>query len=60
MTGDADMIMPPSRMRGIAEKAPAGTELVIVAEAGHSIYWEQPDAFNSALLEFLRRHPAKK
>jgi pimeloyl-ACP methyl ester carboxylesterase len=32
---------------------------VIVAEAGHALFWEQPDAFNAAVLDFLRRHPAK-
>jgi pimeloyl-ACP methyl ester carboxylesterase len=29
---------------------------VIVREAGHSSYWEQPQVFNNAVLEFLARH----
>jgi pimeloyl-ACP methyl ester carboxylesterase len=59
MTGDADSAMPPPRARDIAAHGPRGTELVIVAEAGHALFWEQPDAFNAAVLDFLRRHPAK-
>jgi pimeloyl-ACP methyl ester carboxylesterase len=29
---------------------------VVIREAGHSAYWEQPEAFNRALLGFLARH----
>jgi pimeloyl-ACP methyl ester carboxylesterase len=54
MSGDADLIMPPSRMREVARRTPRA-ELAIIAEAGHSIYWEQPDAFNKAVLDFIRR-----
>jgi len=32
------------------------SESVIVPEAGHSTYWEHPDAFNRAVLEFLGKH----
>jgi len=55
ITGDADLVMPPSRMRGVVPHMP-GAELVIVAEAGHALHWEQPDAFNAIVLDFLRRH----
>lgn len=55
ITGDADPIMPPARMREVAARAP-GSEIVTVAEAGHSLAWEQPEAFNSALLDFMGRH----
>jgi len=55
ITGDADLMMPPSRMRAVAPHMP-GAELVFVAEAGHSLHWEQPEAFNGAVLDFLRRH----
>jgi pimeloyl-ACP methyl ester carboxylesterase len=58
MTGDADMFMPPSRMRESAARFPKA-ELVVVAEAGHAIYWEQPTAFNQAILGFVRRHGTK-
>jgi len=33
-----------------------GAESLVVAEAGHSAYWEQPETFNRAVLEFHRRH----
>jgi pimeloyl-ACP methyl ester carboxylesterase len=28
----------------------------LTAEASHSINWEQPEAFNHHVLEFIRRH----
>jgi pimeloyl-ACP methyl ester carboxylesterase len=55
LTGDADSTAPPSLMRMLARHMPAA-ELVVVPEAGHSPYWERPDIFNDALLDFLRRH----
>jgi pimeloyl-ACP methyl ester carboxylesterase len=32
------------------------SESVIVPEAGHSSYWEQPEIFNRAVLTFIRKH----
>jgi 3-oxoadipate enol-lactonase len=32
------------------------SEVVIVREAGHSSYWEQPEEFNRAVLDFLAGH----
>lgn len=55
ITGDADLMMPPSRLRHVAHNVPR-CELVFVAEAGHSLHWEQPEAFNRAVLDFLGRH----
>jgi pimeloyl-ACP methyl ester carboxylesterase len=54
ITGDADLITPPSIMRMVAQHI-AGSEISIVAEAGHSVYWEQPDIFNRAVLSFLAK-----
>jgi pimeloyl-ACP methyl ester carboxylesterase len=31
-------------------------ESVVVPEAGHSAYWEQPETFNRVVLEFIRKH----
>ena len=31
------------------------SSVTIVPEAGHSIYWEQPETFNRTVLEFLSR-----
>jgi len=33
-----------------------GSESLIVPEAGHSTYWEQPELFNRAVLNFLGKH----
>jgi pimeloyl-ACP methyl ester carboxylesterase len=52
ITGDADLITPPSIMRMVAQHI-HGSEMTIVAESGHSTYWEQPDIFNRAVLGFL-------
>ena len=54
ITGDADLITPPSIMRMVAQHI-HGSEISIVAESGHSTYWEQPDAFNRAVLGFLAK-----
>jgi pimeloyl-ACP methyl ester carboxylesterase len=56
MTGAADLYTPPSVMRMIARHVP-GNELMIVAECGHSPYWEQPELFNRVVLDFIGRHP---
>ncbi len=56
-TGDADLYMPPSRLRVYAAYW-TDPEVVLFAEAGHSVYWEQYEAFNEVLLDFFRRHPA--
>ena len=31
-------------------------EMMIIPEAGHSAYWEQPEPFSRAVLEFFRKH----
>jgi pimeloyl-ACP methyl ester carboxylesterase len=34
----------------------SGPEFIVLPEASHSINWEQPEAFNRHVLEFIRRH----
>jgi pimeloyl-ACP methyl ester carboxylesterase len=53
--GAADLATPPSIARMIAAKIPAA-ELVVAPEAGHSVYWEQPELFNRAVLSFIAKH----
>ena len=55
LTGDADLYTPPSVLRLFAVRI-KGSTMTVIAEAGHSAYWEQPDQFNTAVLDFLRRH----
>ena len=56
ITGDADLITPPSIMRLVARHIP-GSEVMIAPESGHSTYWERPDLFNKTVLNFIAKHP---
>jgi pimeloyl-ACP methyl ester carboxylesterase len=53
--GAADLATPPSIARMIAAEIP-NSEIVIASESGHSVYWEQPDVFNRAVLDFIAKH----
>ncbi|MEP7310834.1 MAG: alpha/beta hydrolase [Acidobacteriota bacterium] len=55
LTGAADLFAPPAVQRLFAARI-KNAQSVIVPEAGHSTYWEQPDIFNRAVLEFIRKH----
>ena len=55
VTGDADLYMPPSVLRMFVAHIP-GAESAVIAETGHSSYWENPEPFNRAVLAFLRKH----
>jgi pimeloyl-ACP methyl ester carboxylesterase len=55
LTGGADLYAPPPVMQLFVKRI-KGTESVVVPEAGHSTYWEQPEAFNRAVLAFIRKH----
>ena len=50
--GAADLAAPPVLGRLVASHLP-NRQMVVVPEAGHSVYWEQPQAFNRAVLDFL-------
>ena len=54
--GEDDAISPPDEARAIAESLPAG-RLAVIPRAGHLAPYENPDAFNPALLDFLRDVP---
>ncbi len=55
MPGDQDLQASPWVMRRQLAYIP-GTEFIVLPEAPHSINWEQPEAFNRNVLEFIRRH----
>jgi pimeloyl-ACP methyl ester carboxylesterase len=55
ISGVADLSTPPAIARMIAARIPNG-ELVVASESGHSVYWEQPEVFNRAVLEFVAKH----
>jgi pimeloyl-ACP methyl ester carboxylesterase len=55
ITGGADLSAPPPLLRFFTARI-RNSESLIIPEAGHSAYWEQPEVFNRAVLEFIRRH----
>ena len=55
LTGDADMFAPPSILRMFAAHV-KNSQAVVIPEAGHSAYWENPEAFNKAVLAFIAKH----
>ncbi len=57
LTGDADLYTPPPVLKMFAERI-KGASTLIVPECGHSAYWEQPEIFNRAVLDFVRRTSA--
>ena len=55
IAGAADLSTPPSISRVLQSKIP-NSELVVAPESGHSVYWEQPEVFNKAVLDFIGKH----
>jgi pimeloyl-ACP methyl ester carboxylesterase len=53
ISGDSDLIAPPPVARLFARHIPH-YRLEVVAESGHSAYWERPDLFNTLVTDFLR------
>lgn len=52
LTGDADLYSPPAVLPLFGSRI-KGARTVVIAGAGHSAYWEQPEVFNRTVLEFL-------
>jgi len=50
--GDHDEAIEPAHTAEMAELIP-GAELIIMKDASHFAMWQQPDAFNETVLEFL-------
>jgi pimeloyl-ACP methyl ester carboxylesterase len=55
ITGDADLYAPPPLLGMFAARI-KGAQSLVIPEAGHSSYWEKPDVFNKAVLDFLKKH----
>ena len=55
LTGDADLYMPPSVLRMFAARF-ANCESLVIPECGHSAFWEQPEAFNRAVIDFISKY----
>ncbi|MDB5544266.1 MAG: Twin-arginine translocation pathway signal [Hyphomicrobiales bacterium] len=54
ISGAADLITPPAITRLLRDAIPR-SEMIVAEETGHSVYWEQPDVFNKAVLDFIAR-----
>ncbi len=54
VAGEADAFMPPAAVDAVADRLDA--ETTVMDGAGHSVYFEQPDAFNQRVGEFLDPH----
>lgn len=52
VTGTEDIVIPPSLVEALAALVP-GAKLEVVAETGHSVYFERAERFNRVLDEFL-------
>lgn len=55
LTGDADLYTPPSVLRLFAARFPI-CESLVIPECGHSAFWEQPELFNRAVLDFVGKN----
>jgi len=55
ITGDADLYAPPPLLRLFTARI-KNSESMIIPGAGHSGYWEQPEIFNRAVLDFIRKN----
>jgi pimeloyl-ACP methyl ester carboxylesterase len=53
IVGEHDVIAPPAIMKMFQSYIPHA-HLVEVAGAGHSVYFEKPEAFNRTVLEFFK------
>ncbi len=54
ITGSADTLIPPSESE-VMQKAIAGSKLVVIPDAAHLSNVENPDAFNAAVGEFIKK-----
>ena len=55
LVGEEDALFPPDIVADVQRLVP-GSRYAQVAKAGHSAYFENPDAFNAAVLQFLSMH----
>jgi pimeloyl-ACP methyl ester carboxylesterase len=57
ITGDADNYTPPAMMRIFVSHLKHGNGAgAVIPESAHATYWENPDAYNRAVLAFIRKH----
>jgi 3-oxoadipate enol-lactonase len=54
LVGREDVLQPVEIVRAAAALVP-GASFVSVQDAGHSVYWEQPEVFNQVVHDFLQK-----
>ncbi len=57
ITGDEDELMPLPTSQAMSEALPQG-QLVVLDQAGHLSNMERPEAFNAAVIHFIRTRPS--
>jgi pimeloyl-ACP methyl ester carboxylesterase len=55
IAGGADLYAAPPRMRAMANRIP-DCQFILMPEAGHAAYWEQPEHWNKLVLDFIGAH----
>jgi len=55
LTGDADLYTPPPVLNLFRNRI-RDSQAMVITECGHSAYWEQPELFNRAVLNFIAKH----
>ena len=53
LVGEHDELTPPSMARELRSEIPNG-KLLVFEQGGHGLYWEVPQLFNKAIVEFLK------
>jgi pimeloyl-ACP methyl ester carboxylesterase len=56
LVGNEDVLIPPENSKILAERIP-NARFRVIERGGHQFLIEQPDAFNNAVLEFLKALP---
>lgn len=54
LVGEEDVLYPPRVVKAVSERVD-GAMYVAIPRAGHSVYFERPEAFNATLRQFLRQ-----
>ena len=55
IAGEEDQLKPREYAEIIAREIP-GAEYALIPQAGHAVFWEQAEVFNSLILGFLIKH----
>ena len=58
ISGMEDVIFPPPAAAALANLVP-GAKLESVPEAGHSVYFQRPEIFNSLVSDFFEVHQGR-